>query len=262
MSRKVLNIFRTYFGRKTIRIIIKKTIKNIPRKIWVIYHPIIWRKLHFKKDVEKLLPYFQNKRGIRIGGKLKWEIQRFLRHTAKVIDINIVRFYFGKPIKVDYLADVTNLYFAKDGEFDFVCSSHVLEHIPNPIKAMYEWIRVIKEGGIVYCGVPDMRFSSDHKRKRTPLRHLIDDYEHNVGQHDITHIQEFVENWDESMDWDFNREQFLRNIRRNPSLHAHHHVWVKKDIMNLFKYVGLEIIYLALSGDTIHIIGKKSKLRD
>src|SRR5690349_20612939 len=45
-----------------------------------------------------------------------------------------------------------------DNSLDYVASSHVLEHLANPIAALREWYRVIKPGGHVYMVVPDRRF--------------------------------------------------------------------------------------------------------
>lgn len=76
----------------------------------------------------------------------------------------------------------------------------------------------------------------------------------------MTHIQDLVNNWDERLDscWD-NKQQLLEHIRQNPLSGIHHHVWIKEDIVELFKYVHLEIVYVALKGNTIHIVGKKQK---
>lgn len=58
-------------------------------------------------------------------------------------------------------------------EFDFVFSSHCLEHMKNPFKAIKEWFSLVKTGGYLYVVVPDedlyeqgsfpSRFNQDHK---------------------------------------------------------------------------------------------------
>lgn len=214
----------------------KICIKSVKILKWLWLGPqfiklrILWGSLSpiKMKGYKKLIPLFLGKKGIRIGGNLNSdEFQECLTYFAKVIEVNIVRERFGHPTNVDYLADATNLYFAKECEFDFVCSSHVLEHVANPIKALYEWKRVIKEGGIIYCGIPDKRFTFDYRRQRTILSHLIKDYQKDINQNDTTHIQDLVDNWDERMDscWD-NRQQLLEHIRANPLSGIHHHVWI------------------------------------
>lgn len=58
-------------------------------------------------------------------------------------------------------------------EFDFVYSSHCLEHMHQPSSAILEWWQLVKAGGYLFITVPDedlyeqgvfpSRFNSDHK---------------------------------------------------------------------------------------------------
>lgn len=50
-------------------------------------------------------------------------------------------------------ADITNLDFS-DNSFDVIYCSHVLEHVPEDIKAMKEFYRVLKPGGWAMLQVP------------------------------------------------------------------------------------------------------------
>lgn len=43
----------------------------------------------------------------------------------------------------------------EDQSFDFLHSSHSLEHMPDPIKAVKNWIRVVRTGGYLVITVPD-----------------------------------------------------------------------------------------------------------
>jgi len=61
----------------------------------------------------------------------------------------------------------------KDESYDFVVSSHCLEHLVDPVKALQNWIRIVKSGGYLIFTVPEedlyemgkfpSRFNSDHK---------------------------------------------------------------------------------------------------
>jgi predicted SAM-dependent methyltransferase len=55
---------------------------------------------------------------------------------------------------VDDHLDVTNMHAYDDGQFDFFICSHVLEHIPDDVKAMKELYRVLKIGGKGIVMVP------------------------------------------------------------------------------------------------------------
>jgi SAM-dependent methyltransferase len=60
-----------------------------------------------------------------------------------------------------------------DASFDFVYSSHCLEHLADPAGALAQWCRLVKPGGILYLVVPDWslyekeqwpsRFNSTHR---------------------------------------------------------------------------------------------------
>jgi SAM-dependent methyltransferase len=79
---------------------------------------------------------------------------------------------------------------------DYVISSHVLEHVANPVAALEEWYRVLRPGGIVYLLVPDRRVTWDHGRPLTPVEHMLADYEAGTTPADATHIDDFVQNVD------------------------------------------------------------------
>jgi SAM-dependent methyltransferase len=61
-----------------------------------------------------------------------------------------------------------------DGEFDFVYSSHCLEHMRDVRETLLHWTRILKPGGFLYVIVPDYllyekltwpsRNNSDHKQ--------------------------------------------------------------------------------------------------
>jgi SAM-dependent methyltransferase len=208
-----------------------------------------------------LLRFFNNKCGVVIGGRLRWYFKALGETAQKIIDVdNCLSANLAKSAKVDYVTDAANLFFAADGTLDFVCSSHVLEHLANPLKAMAEWKRVIKEEGIIYVGVPDKRYTFDHKRHRTPLSHLIDDFKKDVDQNDKTHVSESLEKWDKEGVCGEIKEQNLEYMRNNFKSRVHHHVWIIDDVREIFEYMGLRIIYgPVLHHNTIHIIGQKSK---
>lgn len=68
-----------------------------------------------------------------------------------------------------------------DGEFDFVHSSHCLEHLHDPAMGLRNWLRVTREGGHLIVMVPDedlyeqgvfpSTFNRDHKWTFTIHKH-------------------------------------------------------------------------------------------
>jgi SAM-dependent methyltransferase len=66
-----------------------------------------------------------------------------------------------------------------DGEFDFVYSSHCLEHMRDVRESLVNWTRILKPGGFLYVVIPDYmlyekltwpsRFNDDHKQSFSVL---------------------------------------------------------------------------------------------
>ena len=62
---------------------------------------------------------------------------------------------FNESVTPDVLADVEHLPF-EDNSVDEIYASHVLEHLPFESKALQEWLRVLKPGGMLTVAVPDI----------------------------------------------------------------------------------------------------------
>jgi len=99
--------------------------------------------------------------------------------------------YAGKPCLADYPGEATSLPFYNQS-LDYVASSHVFEHLSNPVKALIEWQRVLKPGGYAYLVIPDRRYTFDHARETTEPEHIVEDYLANTDDTDATHIDDFV----------------------------------------------------------------------
>jgi acetyltransferase-like isoleucine patch superfamily enzyme/SAM-dependent methyltransferase len=84
----------------------------------------------------------------------------------------------GAALPVDIVSPGDNLPL-NDNSVDFVVSSHVIEHFPDPIKALREWYRVVKPGGYLYVIAPHKERTFDKERPRTTLAELIE--RHNTG---------------------------------------------------------------------------------
>jgi SAM-dependent methyltransferase/uncharacterized protein YbaR (Trm112 family) len=80
----------------------------------------------------------------------------------------------------------------RSGELDFLCSSHVLEHVPDVIVALLEWWRVLRRGGLLYLIVPDRRFTFDRARQPTTRAHFLEDFRAGVTNADEEHIRDFI----------------------------------------------------------------------
>lgn len=148
----------------------------------------------------------------------------------------------------------------EDNFFSFIFSEHMLEHSTNPIKVLKEWIRTLKEEGVIIITLPHKDRGNDRYRECTTLKHVIEDYEKDVPNNDPTHLADWMENVvgkDLLPDHykHMNPEEWLNTGS------IHHHVWVTENIIELFEYLGLEVIYscdrLYDRRDSFVVVGQK-----
>jgi len=150
-------------------------------------------------------------------------------------------FHPRKPNGFNFIREATNLVGIPDSRYDFILSSHNLEHVSNPVKALKEWTRVVKPGGAIIVLLPNYRRTFDHRRKPTRVAHMLEDYRQDIDETDLTHLDEILELHDLSRDLaagskDQFRERSLRNFENRC---LHHHVFSKRNSRDLFKSVGL-----------------------
>ena len=170
------------------------------------------------------------------------------------------RYEESKPAGFQYILDAVNLTSIEDCKYDFVAMSHTLEHIANPIKALKEWLRVIKNDGYLLVLIPHRDVTFDHNRQVTTLSHLISDYNNSLGEDDLSHLNEILKLHDLSRDiqaGDF--ESFrARSLDNSKNRCLHHHVFDTNSVLQLFNYLNLQICAIDLM-KPFHIIvlGKK-----
>ena len=78
--------------------------------------------------------------------------QAFYKRFRKMKNLEYTTTDLNSPL-ADVKADICNLPF-KDNSFDIVLCNHVLEHIPDDVKAMQELYRVMKVGGMGIFQIP------------------------------------------------------------------------------------------------------------
>jgi len=121
----------------------------------------------------------------------------------------------GRALPVDIVADRSKLPFDKES-YDFIISSHVFEHIWDPIGTLIHWMGIIKRGGYIYMIVPDKRRTFDAARPRTTYAEL-------KHRHSIPWVDD------------------------NPN-HDHCNVWILVDVLELCNNMHLDVV-LALATD-------------
>jgi len=142
-----------------------------------------------------------------------------------------------------YIGEASNLDMIEDSSYDFILSSHCIEHIANPIKALTEWIRVLKSEGLLVLVLPHKEGTFDHQRPVTSLEHLIQDFENQIDESDMTHLEEILKLHDLTKDPGAgDLLTFKKRSKRNRENRClHHHVFDTKQAVEMVNHMGLKI---------------------
>lgn len=96
-------------------------------------------------------------RCLELGAGDGFQSLQLKRYTSELIstDINRKRLVTNYSGKIRYtVCDAENIPF-KDGEFDLIYSSNLLEHLPHMVQGLSEMTRVMKDGGVMVHVVPN-----------------------------------------------------------------------------------------------------------
>ncbi len=150
----------------------------------------------------------------------------------------------GRRTGRQYVREGTDLHGIESGAYDFVLSSHAIEHIANPLGALGEWQRVLRGGGTLVLVIPHKDATFDHRRPVTPLEHLERDLAANMGEDDLTHLPEILELHDRTRDWGAgDAEEFRRRCEDNLATRClHHHVFDTDLAVRLADRAGFRIL--------------------
>jgi SAM-dependent methyltransferase len=154
------------------------------------------------------------------------------------------QFDSGKRTGNNIIAEGATLQGIADEKYDFVLSSHNLEHIANPIKALHNWKRVLKPQGFLVLVLPDKHRTFDYLRPVTPLDHMKEDFARDMGEDDMTHVEELVTLWDYkkfpiAKSVAEHRERYRDNYHQRL---VHHHVFDLPSAVALVNDCGFDVL--------------------
>ena len=239
-------------------------------------------KLVYGKELKKFKQFhslFENKIGLEIGG------------PSKIFKANNELPIYGLAKKVDgcnfstntvwegvlkegnnyiyddnqqpgfqFISEGNNLEAIQNESYDFLLSSHSLEHFANPLKAVEEWLRILKKGGTLVLVLPDKRYTFDCNRPITNFEHLKADFYYNTTEHDLTHLEEILQLHDyaqtpEIKDSTFYYERSLKNFENRC---LHHHVFDGALLKEIFSFFDIEFLYQDFT-EPFHLIAMGRK---
>jgi SAM-dependent methyltransferase len=146
-------------------------------------------------------------------------------------------------VEPDIVDDAQVLGTVESASCDFVIAAHVLEHLPNPIQAIENWLRILRPAGLLYLVVPDKRVSFDRARVRTSIEHLLLDYRRPSADRDFEHFLEYA-----SLVHNARGEAALREADRlKQTAHSiHFHVLMPSDVVAMLQWMAVHVQPLAI----------------
>jgi SAM-dependent methyltransferase len=141
--------------------------------VFVVTHPVrAARNLVGNHPSALANRYLRGLRGVEIGGAAHNDffldtVNVDIAHEPSTAEAQ--RRYAGRAMPIDVVSFATELPF-ENASYDFVLASHVLEHVPDPIAAIGEWLRVARRFVYVVLPQPDNEF--DAGRSLTPITEL------------------------------------------------------------------------------------------
>lgn len=218
------------------------------------------------REYKIVRPFIINKRGLEIGGPsaifksdhilpIYLDAERvdgvnFSNRTVweNNIDAGETYDYSGAQKGYQFIAEASDLKDIPNDSYDFLLSSHSLEHCANALRTIIEWKRVIRPTGIIVLVLPNKQYTFDQNRSITTFDHLLDDYKKNVDETDLTHVEEIMDKHDIRRDPGVHsKEQFMeRSLKNIDNRCLHHHVFDVDLLTKMFKYLQMNILVTSL----------------
>jgi SAM-dependent methyltransferase len=146
------------------------------------------------------------------------------------------------------------------GPYETILSSHVIEHVADPLRALREWLRVCTDGGGLVLVLPHRGATFDHRRPLTTLDHMMSDERARRSEDDTTHVEEVLQLHDLSRDEGLSSmEEQAERLRNNEQTRAmHHHVFNVRTAVEMVAHVGWSVEAAEFTWPHIVIVARKS----
>jgi len=165
-------------------------------------------------------------------------------------------------VPIDIVNDGEKLSKIPDATQDFVIANHFLEHCQNPIGAIDNILRVLKNGGVLYLIIPDKRYTFDIDRPETSIEHLLRDYQEGPAWSKRQHLEEWTRYVDKLKNDDEIKQQISHLMHIDYSIH--YHVWTLTGIIEIILamkhelHFPFELEFFVKNEDEVIIVFRKN----
>jgi SAM-dependent methyltransferase len=123
-------------------------------------------------------------------------------------------------------------------------SCNNIEHVANPLKAIEQMVSVLKPNGALLVIVPRKESNFDHNRNIVKFAHLVENYDNNIQENDLGHLEEILRLHDLTLDPAAGTpEQFKeRSLKNFENRCLHHHVFDLNVLSEIYTYFKLSIV--------------------
>lgn len=154
----------------------------VRRTVFAYRHRYGWHSANLER--QDLAQAYLSGNGIEIGAlqfplpvPRNVRVQYVDRMSAKDLRDQYEELREHPLVPVGIVDDGETLRSIHDGSQDFVIACQFLEHCENPIGTIENFLRVVKDSGILFLAVPNKEKTFDRTRPKTPLSHVWSDYE-------------------------------------------------------------------------------------
>jgi SAM-dependent methyltransferase len=229
-------------------------------------------------DYGKYLALFADKSGLEIGGPSDcFNSDNVLPIYSAIRNLDSVNFSantiwegslsdggtfkYERSTKVgcQYIRDAVDLSLIPSEKYDFIIACNSLEHIANPLKAIKEWLRVIKPNALFLLVLPNRIINFDHNRNVATLSHLINDYNCNTSEDDLSHLDEILKTHDLSLDPLAGTLENLKNrsMQNHANRALHQHVFDMELLQEIYNFFNIPVLLKHATVSDYFILGRK-----
>jgi hypothetical protein len=104
--------------------------------------------------------------------------------------------------------------------------------------------RLVRKKGRIIIAVPIREKTFDHRRAYTTFEHIMQDYENDISEDDLSHLTEILELHDYDLDTPCGgREKFKeRDLHNVENRCLHHHVFSEECLRKMFGVFNLNVV--------------------